>query len=1311
MNKRKFISILAAFTMVFGVSAATLMIAGCEKKPTDIVTPGDDKNPDDGKPGDDKPDDPDNPDNPDNPDQPDPPVPTICYITFDANGGAFADGSQTKEAVALYNKAVAEIADKPVKSGSLFMGWAAEGSEEIYDFSASVTEEYLTLKAVWESENLEGEGTKESPYLIKKASDLTKLAKAVNAVKGDYLGATYSVEADIDASGITMAPLGSAEAPFSGVFLGNGKTISNLSVRVYETGAQVYAGFFGYVELAHIENISFDNIAVSVEESSVGVGAVYAGAAAGYVHLTNLTNVSATGSIAVTTIDSNSLTAGGLVGYFASGKYENENRIVSFRGGYSNVAVTAKNLSGATLADTVVGGAVGTAFADTGALVLNNIVNAAAVSGTQAAGGVVAIAGNGNITISDCFNGGSVNATGGSEGYAYAGGIVGQYYGDSVVIDCLSLGNVAAAKSTSTYKSYAGGVVGYSSEDDYTYYYTAGGAIVNSYYVRGVTCPDNINANGKRIAAEEVTAAFLAETLRWTDISLDGASAKLALSALPETFTVTFKDGDRVVDTSTVSAGSILGVYDGMESVSGSVFYDWSYAADKADFADYRYYMAVYKDITLYSAFYDVSAIAGAYKGEEEKNGSLLLGDDGAFHWYGANTTSGTYRYDGTHFIAEFQGDEMSGEFNAEGQLVIVRNEGMNDYTFTFSKFTPAVHGQFINENGDFIVFSGEKTVRLEIEGSVKEFTYSADSETQISIKTSGLTVATLTISENGLTVASTRDSALFEKGAVFSPALTGGYSDESFIGKWTGLRPGSIAGEGIIYSNLVSLDFKDNGSLEYTYTYGGTETSYYYIQSTGVLKFLIDGNISNFKVITLDGVDILYGKFNSGVRDYQQAMLLFKEDAELEVYRLDIENATGTYVRPESYVLRHGDKFYVIYRGELIEDAVIEGSFALDEKTSITIDGQKTTYILKDPGIPVYGSGDNYSDSLYVVGEEEGEYTGAKGTFALDGAGSVSGAYGGSYTVDGTRITVYDGDAFFAFDYAAAQQNGNAYALLQGDGMEGYYYNDAERFASGSYRLFVDGFGRAVYEYYGEEYGEYRNNWGSSEGEEYNRYTAVSSVTYRARMNAYYTIYFTKLDENNIYVDIVYEEGGAAERHNTFVLTKFGEAPVSKPAFDQRYVGTWNNGDSTLIIAGESACTLGTQSGAYIVFTAEGYRFVAGGTEYLAVLSGDGSTLTVNGVDYTKGTSAPGGDVESWLSAVVGTWTCSGRTSVIISSDGTVTYGEALAQLKYDQATKVYSFSYGETNCKFTVGENGAMSFSFEFDGSDYGPFTYTKA
>ena len=163
---------------------------------------------------------------------------------------------------------------------------------------------------------------------ITTAEDLVAFAKDVNENGNSYAGKTVMLMNDIDLNNVAWTPIGqatgySAKTYFQGTFDGNGKTISNLNVSVWEAGTdggKNYAsGLFGFIDAASatIKNLTIDNATV--------VGHHWTGVVAGYL----------TGTIENCTVKNANVTckhandeacgdkAGVIVGYINAGTVKN----------------------------------------------------------------------------------------------------------------------------------------------------------------------------------------------------------------------------------------------------------------------------------------------------------------------------------------------------------------------------------------------------------------------------------------------------------------------------------------------------------------------------------------------------------------------------------------------------------------------------------------------------------------------------------------------------------------------------------------------------------------------------------------------------------------------------------------------------------------------------------------------------------------------------------------------------------------------------------------------------------------------------
>ena len=1016
--------------------------------------------------------------------------PEFCAVVFDAGEGTFADGTHRKNQAVFFDYPATKINETPTRDGYVFVYWEYKGVE--YDFKTGIRETPATLSAVWETANLSGDGTAAFPYLVSSPSDLVKFADCVNKEKGDYLTAYYKLTADIDASAITLYPIGSAEHPFAGAFNGNGKKITGLTVNEDGSDAElICAGFFSYAEKATVKDIEFKNVTVSVSTSSDKTERVYAGVAFGYADTVTAENVSVNGVVSVRVNDTVSAYQGGFAGVISGGTNPSGAAYISYvRGVYSSVSLIGENLRGDALSTAHKGGIVSAVISGGGTVALIDCVNVSDILSSVSGGGIVAMTED-KTTLINCYNGGAVNVS--ANPYAYAGGIAGQLGGDSIAIDCLSVGNVFAGQSAnSSYNSYAGGVIGYVTPDYYGEEYERGSAVINCYHVGTVTGADVIDRDSKKNLSD-IDGAFISETLGWESISFgtDGA-VTLALAELPATVTVKTVDGE----TETVQAIPAFGVlgqaeFPKTENKNGAVFYGWSYS--DSQLITYRNYAILVKDVVLYARYFDVSAIVGTYVGAEEVNGTWDFRADGTCYWISDMSQGGSYRYDGEHVIGEF---DESGAFcgtAGNGKMTVSKSYGLSDYTFELTRKNLPIYGEYIDgEKGNILVFSGQSTVVLHKAAGSSPVSYVftvSDDTVTVKKKTGAVQLVLVKDGENYVLQSS--DVSGVETGLVFEKVGVSDGSDLPFMGTWFGFYP-NYSSEGFTYGDIECLEFLPTGTVRFITTHSVTNCRYYYVSSTKTIRFVYSSYVSNFYYDTETG--IVYGNFNRGI-SFAPAVFFFKESPTA----LFGFNGAGE-TKPRNYIVKHGDEYYVSRQGEWDKTATVlcDGEIKEGSAVTVTAGGETNRYLAVTP--ETYGNLSPYyyrGLELKLIGEEEGEYVLSGKTFSLDGIGNASGDYYGNYTVkDGLVELITQDYSLIVFDYAAAKTNGGVATIDVGDGYTGVYFN-GEKEENGSIMLIIDGHGGAYYYYY-SEYG-YRLYWGSGE----NSYTVNEDRSLSAEFNS----------------------------------------------------------------------------------------------------------------------------------------------------------------------------------------------------------------
>ena len=118
-----------------------------------------------------------------------------------------------------------------------------------YTYSSSST---TLLSSITSPDQLEDYGT----YYIKTVEDLKKLAEWTN--DGSLPHCTLELVNDINLSGITLTPIGTEANPFTGIFDGNGHTISNFKL----ANNQINTGFFGVTDGSYVVNLGLENVSI-----------------------------------------------------------------------------------------------------------------------------------------------------------------------------------------------------------------------------------------------------------------------------------------------------------------------------------------------------------------------------------------------------------------------------------------------------------------------------------------------------------------------------------------------------------------------------------------------------------------------------------------------------------------------------------------------------------------------------------------------------------------------------------------------------------------------------------------------------------------------------------------------------------------------------------------------------------------------------------------------------------------------------------------------------------------------------------------
>lgn len=307
-----------------------------------------------------------------------------------------------------------------------------------------------------------GDGTRDNPYIIQTAAQLSYLASVINNNTAGFNTSSvfYAMGADIvfnsnHANWATYGttppannwntPIGSnanTNARFKANFDGRGFTIRGLYINSTESNR----GLFGYVASgARIAGITIEN---SYIKASTAVGAVI-GLAENSVNISNCRNVSthveATGNGS----------AGGIVGTFGNGRIDD----CSNTGGK-----VLANFDALASSSRYAGGIAG--FINASGAAINSCVNTGIAQGFRM-GGMLGYS-SGSVSISNCYNSGAMTGTlhaVDSESISsycqtYQGGIAGQTGSSSIFINCRNTAAIAGNGTMSAQSISTAGIVG-----------------------------------------------------------------------------------------------------------------------------------------------------------------------------------------------------------------------------------------------------------------------------------------------------------------------------------------------------------------------------------------------------------------------------------------------------------------------------------------------------------------------------------------------------------------------------------------------------------------------------------------------------------------------------------------------------------------------------------------------------------------------------------------------------------------------------------------------------------------------------------
>ncbi len=328
-----------------------------------------------------------------------------------------------------------------------------------------------------------GDGSEQSPYQINTAAQLAYLSKITQDVDNVYREAHYILTDTINLSAHYWEPIGNDKynGVFVGDFDGNGKTITGLTIGDLSTDKP--AGLFSASGESMIKNLSFEQVAIDTNASTVGT---LVGKTGQHTGVTTIYNVNVLDGTVESTVNGTSWDGvGGIIGA-ATGAY-------TYLYNSSNAASVTDGVAGSESGYGTIGGLVGLSH---------------------------------SAIIVSCTNTGEVvfnSATSTTNIYAYVGGLVGS---GGEIYNSANLGTITVDETAATayIRVDIGGISSYA---NVTNSYNSGDIIYSgrvdgkySSYVGGITATgdDTIIRNSVNFGGFVTTNP----DLRYNTISKDG---------------------------------------------------------------------------------------------------------------------------------------------------------------------------------------------------------------------------------------------------------------------------------------------------------------------------------------------------------------------------------------------------------------------------------------------------------------------------------------------------------------------------------------------------------------------------------------------------------------------------------------------------------------------------------------------------------------------------------------------------------------------------------------------------------------------
>ncbi len=504
---------------------------------------------------------------------------------------------------------------------------------------------------------LEGDGSKEKPYILKTKEHLKEMQTLIDSNSSAY----FELGNSIDFNHEEWVALGSEEKPFEGSFNGNGFEISNLKISEFNQSIMSY-GFFGYTSLAKIYDLSLNNVNINL--NVYGSGSLYV--LGGLIGLATNTYVEGVNvsyeEFKVKSLQNSSsyLYAGGLIGFSQTEKVDEKTYYVD---------TISSSVEGNIVLDTIdasstvsaLGGLIGLVSTGQGSglYAINSCYYHGDLKGGTYVGGLTSQINYLSSIVDSYAYGSSIEAT--DKDGSYAAGIVAYSGYETAVLNTYShFEKITACNSeSSVYKSYAGEIVALTVKDGYDQGANILGAGLYNNYAHEATLTADITTSSD--IAEPSTSLF-SEKLMFSPKVWD-LSKEFPLLKNDVTFdkaTVTFNANYSGGTNQELQFNA--GEYDASVAIKADEVLQRSqysfngYTYDKEGKVSYRFYAPMNHDMTLYASWTNLEPLLGNYHYACEYSGNIMSEgnwkfDEDYFYWLSQDYSVTKYRY---HFNGEY---------------------------------------------------------------------------------------------------------------------------------------------------------------------------------------------------------------------------------------------------------------------------------------------------------------------------------------------------------------------------------------------------------------------------------------------------------------------------------------------------------------------------------------------------------------------------------------------------------------------------------------------------------------------------------